>query len=168
MIKMTLNNNLDKLMLKTSFVCTVCDGNIDEREINIIENLFSKTSLFNHEELQSELDKLTEEFNQNTDHFIKEYLSELQGADLSESQQLQIIKTAIETIKADENVDYNEIKFFKLLRNQLSISNESILEEFPEIEVYLEPDAIYISIEEQMQSIFNNIRKITMPKINIP
>jgi len=53
-----------------------------------------------------------------------------------------LIEVAIDTIKADEKVEYSEIKFFKVIRAKLKISDDPILENHPDFEDYLEDDII--------------------------
>ena len=54
----------------------------------------------------------------------------------------KLIEVAIDTIKADEKVEYSEIKFFKVIRSKLQIKDEPILEKHPDFEDYLEQDII--------------------------
>ena len=61
---------------------------------------------------------------------------------LSEDEQLLIVKLAIDIIEADNEVLYSEVKFFKRIRRNLTISDEQILEKFPDKEDYLLPDII--------------------------
>ena len=51
-----------------------------------------------------------------------------------------MIKIAIATIEADEQIEYSEISFFKKIRKNLAISDETILEALPDKEDYLLPD----------------------------
>lgn len=53
---------------------------------------------------------------------------------------MQLIKIAIDAIEADNQIEYSEISFFKRIRKQLSISDETILEQMPDKENYLLPD----------------------------
>ena len=61
---------------------------------------------------------------------------------MSESDELTLIDFAINTIKADDLIEYAEIKFFKVIRHNLKISDEKILEVYPEIESWLEDDIV--------------------------
>lgn len=51
-----------------------------------------------------------------------------------------LINFAIETIKADEEIKYSEVKFFKEIRYHLKLSNQQILLEYPDIESFLKDD----------------------------
>ena len=56
------------------------------------------------------------------------------------SEQMFVIDFAIKTIEADERIEYSEIKFFKKIRRRLFISDEKILEKYPNKEDYLLQD----------------------------
>ena len=60
--------------------------------------------------------------------------------DLSLSEQMLVIEFAVQTIEADKCIEYSEIRFFKKIRNCLTISDEDILEKYPDKEEYLLPD----------------------------
>ena len=65
-----------------------------------------------------------------------------------------MVEVAIDTIKADNKVEYSEIKFFKVIRSKLKIDNESILEKHPDFEDYLEQDIISDSYLSRLQDDF--------------
>src|SRR5690606_20781535 len=86
--------------------------------------------------------------------FLIDYFKELKLTELSEQEELKIIEVAINTIKADEKVEYSEIKFFKVIRSKLKIDNEPILEKHPDFEDYLEQDIITASYLSRLQDDF--------------
>ena len=61
---------------------------------------------------------------------------------LTEQEELTLVDFAIQTIKADEQIEYSEIKFFKNIRHRLKVSDDSILAVFPAIEQFLEEDIV--------------------------
>jgi uncharacterized tellurite resistance protein B-like protein len=71
---------------------------------------------------------------------------------LTEQEELTLIDFAIQTIKADEQIEYSEIKFFKNIRHRLKISNENILAVLPDIEQFLERDIITESFLDKITS----------------
>lgn len=131
-----------KLLLKSVFCCMASDGNIDDREINIIKSMCEKSQLFTNINFQEEINQLIVEINTNSKRFIQDYFDLLKQSQLSEEEELMLINFAIETIKADEQIEYSEIKFFKNIRHRLNVSDDKILEHFPDIEFYLEQDII--------------------------
>ncbi len=132
----------DKLLLKTAFCCMAADGNIDKREISLINTLCEKSSLFNNFNFHEEINTLVNKINTGGKAFIQYYFDLLKQAQLSEQEELTLIEFAIQTINADEQVEYSEIKFFKNIRHRLKVGDEKILERFPDIEQFLEEDII--------------------------
>ena len=117
-----------------------CDGEIAKEEVEMIESLSSKYDMFSNVGIESYLNKWIAFINENGVSFLKGYLNELSEADLSLSEQIRVIGFAIMTIEADKCIEYSEIKFFKKIRNRLSVSDEEILEQYPNKEDYLLPD----------------------------
>lgn len=142
----------DRLLLKTAFCCMASDGNIDQREITLIKSMCEKSELFKNFNFQEEINQLVTKLNANGKVFIQHYFDLLKTADLSEQEELSLIDFAIQTINADEVVEYAEIKFFKNIRHRLKISDEKILEKFPDLEQYLEEDIITDSFLDKITS----------------
>lgn len=132
----------DKLLLKTAFCCMAADGNIDKREIALIKSLCEKSPLFANFNFQEEINQLVSKINTSGKAFIQHYFDLLKQTQLSEQEELTLIDFSIQTINADEQVEYSEIKFFKNIRHRLKVSDEKILERFPDIEQFLEEDII--------------------------
>jgi uncharacterized tellurite resistance protein B-like protein len=146
--------NFDKLLLKTAFSCMACDGDIDKREIKLIKQLHKEYKTFGEIDISAELDTLLLAINKDGHQFLKNYFQELITFDLSEANELKIVEVAIETIKADDKVEYSEIKFFKVIRSKLKITNEPILDKHPDFEDYLEQDIISESYLSRLQDAF--------------
>jgi hypothetical protein len=132
--------NIDKLLLKTAFSCMACDGEIDKRELLLIKKLHQDTKVFGLIDIDQDLEILLSEFNQDSYGFLRLYFDDLSYSKLSEQDELKLIELAIGVIKADDRVEYGEIKFFKVIRSNLKINNESILAIHPDFEDYLEQD----------------------------
>jgi hypothetical protein len=76
-----------------------------------------------------------------------------------------IIDIAIKTIKADEEIQYAEVKFFKSIRSKLKVSDEVILNAFPDIDNFLEED---ISIDTTLSNITDKYFEIAeLPKFDL-
>ncbi len=134
--------SFDKILFKTAFCCMASDGQIDNREISIIKTMCEKLSLFKEFDFQKEVNQLVTKINANGKEFIQDYFELLNKIELTEQEELILIDFAIQTIKADEQVEYTEIKFFKNIRHRLKSSDEIILKAFPDIEMYLDEDII--------------------------
>lgn len=144
----------DKLLLKTAFSCMACDGDIDQREIKLIKRMHLEKKAFGDIDVNYEMNNLLIAINKNSHQFLKEYFNEITAAELTEANELKLIEVAIDTIKADEKVEYSEIKFFKVIRSKLKIENEPILEKHPDFEEYLEQDIITDSYLSRLQNDF--------------
>lgn len=144
----------NKLLLKTAFSCMACDGDIDKREIKLIKRLHKEKKTFGDLDVNAEMDNLLITINKDGHQFMRDYFDELTSSELSEVNELNLIEVAIDTIKADEKVEYSEIKFFKVIRSKLKIGNEPILDKHPDFEDYLEQDIISESYLSRLQEDF--------------
>lgn len=146
--------HFNKLLLKTAFSCMACDVDIDKREVKLIKQLQKERKTFEEIDINTELDTLLLAINKDGHQFLKGYFNELTNTELTEANELKLIEVAIDTIKADEKVEYSEIKFFKVIRSKLKIDNEPILEKHPDFEDYLEQDIITDSYLSRLQDDF--------------
>lgn len=130
------------LFLKTILCCSACDGEIVPEEISTLKSIILNMDVFKTIDIENELNKLIESLNEKGVEFLMEYVDSISETTLSEDEQLLIVKLAIDIIEADNEVLYSEVKFFKRIRRNLTISDEQILEKFPDKEDYLLPDII--------------------------
>lgn len=144
----------NKLLLKTAFSCMACDGDIDKREVILIKTMHQQKKTFGEIDINQELDNLLLEINRDGQKFLRSYFNELTSSELTEQDELKLIEAAIDTIKADDKVEYSEIKFFKVIRSKLKINNEPILAIHPDFEEYLEQDIISESYLARLQDDF--------------
>ncbi len=142
----------NQLLLKTAFSCMACDGDIDKREVVLIKQLHKKENIFGDIKINIEMDKLLVEINKNGQQFLKDYFAELTSFTLTEANELKLIEVSIQTIKADDKIEYSEIKFFKVIRSKFKIKNDLILEKYPDFEEYLEQDIISDSYLSKLQN----------------
>ncbi len=157
--------NFYKLLLRTAFSCMACDGDIDKREVKMIKKLHKESKTFGEIDINAELDTLQLAINNDGYQFLKGYFNELSTTELTEANELKLIEVAIDTIKADNRIDYSEIKFFKVIRSKLKISNEQILLKHPDFEEYLEQDIISDSYLAKLQDDFfdfHTLRKLDL------
>lgn len=157
--------SFDRLLLKTAFCCMASDGNIDSREIQLIKKMCESSTHFSSLNFNEEINFLVGKINTRGKEFISYYLDLLDSATLSESEELILINFAIETIKADDQIEYSEIKFFKNIRHRLKISNESILKIYPDIEQFLEEDIVNDLFLDKLKSQFMDI--VELPQFEL-
>lgn len=118
------------------------DGHIDKKEIALIKTMCSKSILFKDYKIEEEINSLVVKINESGKGFISNYFELLKISNLTEEEELALIDFAIQTIKADDQIEYSEIKFFKNIRHRLNVSDSKILVAFPDIEQFIEEDII--------------------------
>lgn len=160
------NIDFNNLLLKTAFSCMACDGSIDKREVLLIKKLHNEKKIFGDIEIDQKLEDLLLAINSEGIKFLRDCFTELSSSLLSTEQELQVIEVAIDTISADEKIEYSEIKFFKVIRSKLRISNDSILMKRPEFEEYLEEDIISESYLSKLQNDFFDSQSIPVFELN--
>jgi len=144
--------SFDKLLLKTAFCCAASNGTIEPQEITKIKELCEKSILFKDFDFQGEINLLVNKINTRGKEFISYYFDLIKNSTLTEQEELTLIDFAIQTIRADNETDYAEIKFFKNIRHRLKICDENILAVFPDIEQFLEEDIITDSFLDKITS----------------
>ncbi len=146
----------NELLLKTAFCCMACDGEIAKEEINLVKQITKQSDLFADLDVEKTLNEYIAQINEQGKAFLSNYIKEVAEASLSTEEELQLVKIAIQTIEADENIEYSEVSFFKRIRAKLNISDEEILAELPDKDDYLLPD-IMVPEEEEFNISFDNI-----------
>lgn len=142
----------DKLLLKSAFCCMASDGHIDNREIALIKTMCENSPLFKDFNFQEEINSLVNKINTRGKEFISYYFDLLEKSTLTEKEELTLIDFAIQTILADEKIEYAEIRFFKNIRHRLKVSDDIILAVFPDIEQFLEEDIVTESFLDKITS----------------
>jgi uncharacterized tellurite resistance protein B-like protein len=134
--------NTEELYLKTVFSCMACDGSIAYEEIQVLGNYVKGTPYFGNIDSQEVINRFVRDINIQGSSFLKNYLRELSDAHLDENGELTIIKLSLETIKADNHIDYSEVSFFKKIRSRLDVSDETILKNVEVEDLFLNQDII--------------------------
>lgn len=138
---MSMNNK--QLLLKTIFCCMACDGDIAAEEIAVVGRLSAEHQLLS-EGLEEQLNTWVKELNERGSLFLRSYINELSASNLEHDEEMKLVALAIETIEADERIEYSEVKFFKRIRRALKmVSNEEILAQHPDKEDFLLEDNFY-------------------------
>lgn len=148
---------INELYLKTAFCCMACDGDIASEELELIKEYAFNSDLFLNLDIENKLNEYVIKINQQGFSFLNSYFKDLTSFSLTEVQELNIVRIAIQMIEADNKIEYSEISFFKKIRLQLSISDEAILAEIPNKEDYLLPDIIQKEYEFVSDSAFSTI-----------
>jgi len=129
-----------ELYLKTMFCCMACDGDIAQEEVDTVKSIAAQTPIFEGMDVESVLNAYVSEINRDGAVFLRRFLNELAGEELTSEEELQIIDLSIRMIEADNRIEYSEVKFFKKIRSRLSVADEQILVRHPDKEDFLLPD----------------------------
>lgn len=158
----------EKLLLKTAFCCLASDGNIDQREIDLIKDIFSGYEQYQDVNFNEKINSFIKIYNEKGKDFFTFYFDILKEEKLSLEEEMEIIDIAIQTIQADELIEYSEIKFFKLIRHHLQSSDEQILDKFPDIQMFLEKDIVAESYFEKIsKQFFTSVEFVQFDKIEL-
>lgn len=122
-----METNFNHLLLQTAFAVMACDGEIAIEELELIRDYAKNQTVFGDIDIDAELNLLVEKINQNGKRYLKEFLSSIAATDFTEDQELNILSVAAKIINVDKKVEYSEIKFFKLLRQNLKHVNDDII-----------------------------------------
>ena len=132
--------NTQELYIKTIFCCMACDGDIANEEVALVHDITSKQDVFDGMDVNAVINGYVASINANGALFLKQYLKELSSQELSNEEQKKIVDFALQTIFADNRIEYSEVKFFKKIRSRLSLTDEEILANHPDVEDFLLPD----------------------------
>lgn len=152
--------SFDKLVLKTAFCCMASDGKIVSEEVEKIKSMCNNSPLFEGFNFNEEINILVNKINSRGKEYITYYFDLLKHSSLSEQEELILIDFAIKTIQSDGVVEYSEIKFFKVIRHHLKISDEKIISIYPDIENWLEQDIITENYIDKIKEDYLNISSI--------
>lgn len=130
----------NELYLKTAFCCMACDGDIANEEVALLKETATNEHIFDGLDVQGKINEYVAAINNEGRQFLNNYIDEVKESNLDDDSSMQLIKIAINTIEADNEIKYSEVSFFKKVRKNLSITDEKILAVMPDKEDYLLPD----------------------------
>ncbi|MFY0627765.1 MAG: TerB family tellurite resistance protein [Reichenbachiella sp.] len=156
--------DFNKIRMQTAFSFMTCDGDIDGKEVELIRKMDSEQKLFGDIDVDTELDFLVEVINQKGKGYLKDYFKVIKNAKLSIANEIELVEIAMNTLIADGRLDYNEMKFFRIFRTLLQVSDEEMLMKVPSLpEEFLESD---IFTNSYMDSLFDYFESVEIPKFD--
>lgn len=150
--------NINELYLKTIFCCMACDGDIAPEEVAMVKTVTSNEPEFKDLDVEGVVNDYIAAINDREAAFLKQYLKEVSQQEMTDGEQMKVIDLAVRTIMADNVIEYSEVKFFKKIRSRLSLTDEQILEQHPDIEDWLLPDIKVAEDPEWDTVVFNEIK----------
>lgn len=161
------NSKYQTLLLKTVFSFMICDSHIADDEVAMIKKSANENKLFGDIDIDQELVTLVEHVNRRGISFFDDYFKKIKHADLSEEQELELLSMAIKTVNADSQIKKEEISFLKILRVLLKVSNEKIIEQFPEVgSKFVDKDEFTEIYFKELYANFFKVREIPVFDIN--
>lgn len=119
--------SFEELLLDTAFYTMACDGDIADEEVEAIRSMSAETDIFNDLEVEVLLNKKIRQLNKFGELVIRRFLRITNKRDFTESQKNSLLKVAIDIIFSDNEVEYNEIRFFRHLKSNIAASDKQVL-----------------------------------------
>ena len=120
------NKEFIKELLKITYAAIVCDGDIDDLELEVIRTIEKQDFYFQEEDLSKEIDRLSKDAADNYIEFAHNAVKETYRLELSPSQKMIIINFAIAIVRADGKMQAKEMSFIKSLILNLQLPNELV------------------------------------------
>jgi uncharacterized tellurite resistance protein B-like protein len=143
------------------------DGNIDNREIQIIENLCAANPNFEGINVRQSIQELLELIKNDSENFMSDYFKSIENLMLSPNQESVFVDFALNTILADDEIHYFEIKLLKKISKILSLNIGEIIKKFPDFEMYLGDDIATEGTQENLSKDFLNSLNLNFSSNNL-
>ena len=121
------SKEFSKELLKIAFAATVCDGDIDESELEVIRALEKEDFYLKGEDLSDVLDQYEKDAEDDFLEFANTAVKETYKLDLSPAEKMVIINLAIAIVRADNKMQLEEISFIKSLILNLQLPEELVI-----------------------------------------
>ena len=131
-----METDFNNILFLTSFCFMACDGTIASKEVALLRKLATEDHMFGNINVDEELNRYTKQLEELGNSFIHSYLEALSVMSFTKEQEQSLLQVAVDTILADDIVEYSEIEFFKAVRECLNLSDEDILSKIKGIEEY--------------------------------
>ncbi len=144
-----------KLKIDTVFAFMACDGEIAPEELELMY------ALCGDDVSEEMLQGMVAELNRQGKPYILALLDKVKAANPDTAEAKELMRVAVDTILADNKLEYNEIKFLRLFRACLkSITDQEILAADPRVEEFwLEQDLVSPGLAEV------NFAQVALPEI---
>ena len=115
-----------KELLKIAYAAVVCDGDIDQSELEMINTIEKEDFYLREESLNDEIIRLGKEAKDDYLEFANNTVKQTYSLDFAPTQKMIIINLAIAIVRADEKMQAKEIAFIKSLILNLRLPNELV------------------------------------------
>ena len=114
-------------LLKIAFAATVCDGDIDDSELEVIHALKDEDFYLKDEDLSEVLNGYEKDAADSFLDFASNTLKECYNLDFTATEKMIVMKLAIAVVRADGKIEEEEISFIKSLMLNLQIPEEIVI-----------------------------------------
>ena len=115
-----------KELLKISYAATVCDGDIDESELEVIQALEKEDFYLKEEDLSDVLKNYEKDAADDFLEFANMAVKETYKLDFTPAEKMIVINLAIAIVRADGKMQEHEISFIKSLILNLQLPEELV------------------------------------------
>jgi len=115
-----------KELLKIAYAAVVCDGDIDQSELEMINTIEKEDFYLREESLHDEIIRLGKEAKDDYIEFSNNTVKQTYSLDFAPTQKMIIINLAIAIVRADGKMQAKEISFIKSLILNLRLPNELV------------------------------------------
>ena len=115
-----------KKLLKIAYAAVVCDGDIDEGELEVIRAIEKEDFYLKKEGLHEEIDRFEKEAEDDYIEFAHNTVKEAYKLDISPAQKMIVINLAIAIVRADGKMQSQEMAFIKSLMLNLQLTDEIV------------------------------------------
>ena len=115
-----------KKLLKIAFAATVCDGDIDEAELEVIRALEKEDFYLKEEDLSDVLKNYEKDAADDFLEFANMTVKETYRLDLTPAEKMIVINLAIAIVRADGKMQAQEISFIKSLILNLQLPEDLV------------------------------------------
>lgn len=120
------NKAFTKELLKIAYAATVCDGDIDESELEVIQALEKEDFYLKEEDLSDVLKNYEKDAADDLLEFANKAVKETYTLDLTPAEKMIVINLAIAIVRADGKMQDQEIAFIKSLMLNLKLPEELV------------------------------------------
>jgi hypothetical protein len=147
------NSEYKKILLDIAVCAISCDGIIDDREINELNEIEKTSPYFSTLDLSEMLEASLKECLNNYEAFQQKVFEILDVSELNIVQELSIIDISLKIIAADDKEEETEIKFLKNLRSHLKVEDVIIKQRFGSILYLSSSNSEFINFSDEIKII---------------
>ena len=145
------NSEYKKILLDIAVCAISCDGIIDDREINELNEIEKTSPYFSALDLSETLEASLKECMNNNEAFQQKVFQILDTNQLNIVQELSIIDISLKIIAADEKEAEAEIQFLKELRSHLKVEDVIIKQRFGSISYLSSINSEFINFSDEIE-----------------